>query len=253
MQSAEPLSGDLATGANRAAAWLVHLYTASGALAAYVATIAVIETRYRDAFLWLALATLIDATDGVLARAADVRRVLPVFDGARLDDIVDYLTFVFVPVLLLHHAEALPAGWGAAVAAAVLLSSAYGFASTDAKSDDHFFTGFPSYWNIVALYLYALSLAPAVNAAILLGLSAMIFVRIGYVYPSRTPVLRGLTMTLGWIWGVLMVAVIVTLPDVPRALLGASLVFPIYYVVLSLALHLRRSGGRVERGRGRQA
>jgi len=240
VQSAQPLAGSWPSGANRGAAWLVHLYTASGALAAFLATVAVIDGRYRDAFLWMALANVLDATDGWFARAADVKRVLPRFDGARLDDIVDYLTFVFVPVLLLHHAGALPAGWGLAIASAVLLSSAYGFASTDAKTDDHFFTGFPSYWNIVALYLYAFAFGPVVNAAILLGLSVMVFVRIGYVYPSRTPVLRGLTMTLGWIWGALMLAVIVTLPDVPRWLLGASLVFPIYYTALSLILQARR-------------
>lgn len=242
MQSAQPLTGTRAAGANRSAAWLVHLYTALGALTAYLATVAVFEGRYRVAFLWLALATFIDATDGALARRADVKRVLPGFDGARLDDIVDYLTFVFVPVVLLHQAGTLPAGWGTAVSAAVLLSSAYGFASIDAKTDDHFFTGFPSYWNIVALYLYAASLPPAVNAAVLLVLSVLIFVRVGYIYPSRTPVLRGVTMTLGWIWGALMIAVIATLPDVPRLLLAASLVFPVYYVVLSLVLQARRSG-----------
>ena len=87
------------------------------------------------------------------------------------------------------------------MASVVLLSSAYGFASTDAKTSDHFFTGFPSYWNIVALYLYVADLSPRVNAMILLVLSALVFVRIGYVYPSRTPVLRGLTVALGVVWG----------------------------------------------------
>ena len=98
----------------------------------------------------------------------------------------------------------------------MLLSSAYGFASTDAKTDDYFFTGFPSYWNIVALYLFAARLPPAVNAAILLVLSALVFVRIGYVYPTRTPMLRGLTIGLGAVWAVMMLAIILLMPEVPR-------------------------------------
>ena len=223
------------------AAWLVHIYTASGALCAFFGALAVFSSRYRDAFLLMALATFIDSTDGVLARAAAVKDVLPRFDGARLDDIVDYLTFVFLPALLLYQSGALPRGWAPIVVSCMLLSSAYGFASSDAKTDDHFFTGFPSYWNIVALYLYAAKVPPAINAVILVVLSALVFVRIGYVYPSRTPTLRTLTLVLAAIWAVLVVALIFTLPDVPPALLVASLVFPVYYIVLSFALQVRRA------------
>jgi phosphatidylcholine synthase len=130
----------------------------------------------------------------------------------------------------------------------VLLSSAYGFASLDAKTDDYFFTGFPSYWNIVALYLFAARMAPVVNTAILLVLSVLVFVRIGYVYPSRTPVLQTLTVVLGAIWGLMVLAIVATLPDTPRWLLLLSLFYPIYYTGLSLVLHARRNRvGRAER------
>jgi phosphatidylcholine synthase len=225
----------------RAFAWAVHGYTACGALLAFAMTIAVVHGRNRLAFLLMVVATVIDATDGVLARLARVKDTAPNFDGARLDDIVDYLTFVFVPALLLFQAGLLPSGWGAAVAAAILMSSAYGFSSTDAKTDDYFFTGFPSYWNIAALYLYAAHLSPVVNGIVLLVLSALVFVRIRYVYPSRTPVLRGLTIALCVIWSVLVVQMILMLPDVPEPLLLTSLFFPLYYLVLSLVLHGRRA------------
>ena len=244
MQSVQPRSAQQFTPAHRSAnlvfAWFVHFYTACGVVAAFLATLAVIGGRYREAFVWLAVSTFLDATDGVLARLASVKETLPSFDGARLDDIIDYLTFVFVPVLLLHHAGALPAGWGLAVACAVLLSSAYGFASLDAKTADHFFTGFPSYWNIVALYLFAFRLPPVVNGVVLAVLCALVFVRIGYIYPSRTPTLRGLTVVLGSVWAVMMIAVIALLPAPPRILVTASLFFPIYYAVLSLVLWQRR-------------
>jgi phosphatidylserine synthase len=85
-------------------AWIAHLYTALGVLCALAATLAVVQSDYRAAFLWLGLQIFIDATDGALARALNVKERLPQFDGARLDDIIDYLTYVFVPVLLTLHA-----------------------------------------------------------------------------------------------------------------------------------------------------
>jgi len=221
-------------------AWLVHAYTATGALAAFFGTLAAIDGRYRDSFLWMIGATLVDASDGVFARRARVKEVLPGFDGARLDDIVDYLTFVFLPVLVLYCAGDLPSGWGGLVASVVLLSSAYGFGSTDAKTSDHFFTGFPSYWNIVALYLHAAGLGTTFNAVILIVLSGLVFVRIGYVYPSRTPVLRTFTILAGLAWGVLLLRVVMALPERRTGLLAASLAYPLYYLGLSLALQMRR-------------
>lgn len=228
---------------NLFSAWLVHLYTASGAVAAFFGTLAVFDGRYRLALLWMVAATVVDATDGLLARKARVKERLPAFDGARLDDIVDYLTFVFLPVLFLFRSGALPAGWGGGIASVVVLSSAYGFAAADAKTNDHFFTGFPSYWNIVALYLHIAGLPPVVNAMILLVLSALVFWRVRYVYPTRTPTLRGLTLALGACWTVVVVAMIVMIPRVPPALFAVSFAFPVYYTALSFALHVRRPFG----------
>jgi phosphatidylcholine synthase len=219
-------------------AWLIHFYTALGAVIAFFGVIAVLGERYRDAFLWMVVATIIDATDGWLARRLAVRERVPQIDGARLDDIVDYLTFVFLPVFLLYQAHTLPAQWGGGVAAVMLLSSAYGFAAVDAKTDDHFFTGFPSYWNIVALYVFAARLAPAINALVLLTLSGLVFWRVRYVYPTRTPTLRPLTIGLGAVWSVMVVAIILLLPTVPTVLLITSLFFPVYYTALSLVLNV---------------
>ena len=221
-------------------AWLVHFYTASGAVLAFVASVSAVEGRFREAFLALVAATVVDATDGMLARRAGIPGSTPDFDGARLDDIVDYLTFVFVPMLILYRAGNLPDGWGLWVVAAVLLSSGYGFASLDAKTSDYFFTGFPSYWNIVALYLHAAGTPDVFNGVLLLVLVVMVFVRIGYVYPSRTPVLRGLTNILGGIWALMMLAVVWWLPAVPSGLLIGSLFFPVSYTVLSFWLHSQR-------------
>ena len=128
----------------------------------------------------------------------------------------------------------------------MLLSSAYGFASLDAKTEDHFFTGFPSYWNIIALYIHAARTPPSFNAGLLLVLVVLVFVRIGYVYPTRTPVLQRTTNVLGVIWAAMMLAVVYRLPDVPRALLIASLFYPVYYTVLSFSLNTRRGAFRLK-------
>jgi phosphatidylcholine synthase len=230
---------------NHLSAWLVHLYTASGAIAAFSGVVAVFGSRYREAFLWMVAATVIDATDGVLARRARVKQVLPAVDGAKLDDIVDYLTFVFLPVVLMYQSGLLPAGMAPVIAGLVLASSLFGFVAADAKTDDHFFTGFPSYWNVVALYLYVAGLSAAVNASILVVLTAMVFWRVRYVYPTRTPVLRELTLLLAVIWAGLILAIVLQLPAVSMPLVLASLLFPTYYFVLSAVLHIRtpRAGG----------
>ena len=127
-------------------AWIAHLYTALGAGTALGATLAVFAGEFRQAFLWLALAVFIDSTDGVLARSVNVKERLPWFDGATLDNIVDYLTYVFVPVLIMLRAGLLPASVATWLGVAVLVASGYGFSRSDAKvaTTDYFFMGFPS-------------------------------------------------------------------------------------------------------------
>jgi len=217
-------------------AWLAHLYTASGAVLALLATIALIDLDYRAAFFWLGLQIVVDATDGVLARAARVSERIPWFNGAKLDDIVDFLTYVFVPAVFVWRALIVPSAWALPIASGILLSSAYGFNREDAKTADHFFTGFPSYWNIVVFYLLVAGWSPTVNAAVLVGLIALVFVPVRYVYPSRTPVLRLPTNMLGVIWGAQMLLMLWRYPAVSRPLFVASLAFPAYYVALSLYL-----------------
>lgn len=224
----------------RLAAWAVHAYTASGAVMALLALLAGLEGDYRAAFFWLAAQAFVDSTDGTLARLARVKEVTPGFDGTRLDDLVDYLTYVFVPAVLILRAGLLPPGWGLSVAALVLLASGYGFARADAKTADHFFTGFPSYWNVVAVYLFAFRADPRVNAVILLALVALVFVRVRYVYPSRTAVLRRLTIALGSVWAVQMLLLLWWIDAPPRWLAWSALAYPAYYFGLSFWLEWRR-------------
>ena len=224
----------------RAAAWGVHLFTASSAPAGVLAILAAVHGEARVALLWMAFTIAVDGIDGTLARALDVKRVLPFIDGARLDDIVDYFTYVVVPAVFMLQFGLFPPAVAVPVALAPVLASALGFARTDAKTTDHFFTGFPSYWNIVAFYLYALGWPPAANAAVVLVLAALVFVPIRYVYPSRTVHWRGLTITLGILWAGLVLASLATAQP-SRVLAVLSLLFPVYYLGLSFYLHRQRA------------
>ncbi|MGH7844384.1 MAG: CDP-alcohol phosphatidyltransferase family protein [Candidatus Binatia bacterium] len=198
------------------------------------------QARFPAVFWMMLLAVLIDATDGTLARKARVKELIPSFDGDRLEDIIDYLNYVLVPSFFLIRARLLPEADAFWLAALPLLASAYGFCQKEAKTQDHFFLGFPSYWNIVVFYFYVLKTPPWANAFAIIVLSFLVFVPIRYVYPSRTPVYRGLTVGLGTMWGILILAIIYLLPEPHPAVVLLSLIFPVYYAVLSLWLEAQR-------------
>jgi phosphatidylcholine synthase len=221
--------------------YLAHFYTATSAVFGFLALLAVTAGEFRKAFLWLFAAALVDASDGWLARRLNVAERLPAFDGAKLDDIVDYTTYVFVPAYLIYRAGVLPASVAVWVVSIILVASLYGFCRADAKTSDHFFTGFPSYWNIVAFYLYVLQWPRWMNAVVLLVLCGLVFVRTTYVYPSRMGVLQGWTILAGSIWGAVLLCIVWRLPERSPAAAALSLAFPAYYMVVSIILHRRRS------------
>lgn len=218
----------------------VHLYTASGAVLAFLIVLAAFQGDTVRA-LWLGLAALvIDSTDGTLARRLRVSERMPWFDGRRLDDIVDYLTYVFAPIVLLWFGGHLPGGTSGTVLAALpLLASSYQFCRVDAKTDDHFFLGFPSYWNIVAFYIIVFKLSPTVVGGLLLICSLLVFVPIRYVYPSRTVAFQKLTVVLTGLWVLAYMLIVTQLPSPNLLLTSFSLLYLLYYGGLSLYLTLK--------------
>jgi len=221
----------------RVLAWLVHLYTGSSAVFGLFGVVACFHGQFRLAMYWMMLTMVIDSTDGALARAVDVRRQIPWFDGRRLDDICDYFTYVILPACFLVTAGMLPSPLWAAVP---VLTSGYGFSQEKAKTDDYFFLGWPSYWNVAVMYLYLLHAPPLTVLAWVLGLGAAIFVPLKYIYPSRTRVLRPLSLCVLGLW-VLVFSWLAVRPDPPRGALYAMLALgPGYYVGLSLLLNLPR-------------
>ena len=221
-------------------AWGVHLFTASGALVGALALLAVHRGDLQDAALLMLLAMAIDSLDGGMARAVGVARLIPTFDGRRLDDMVDFLNYVVVPCVFLVAGGLVP-HWTAAVPP--ILASAYGFSQVDAKTDDDFFLGFPSYWNVIAIYAWLLEVRPGLTAAVVAGFALLVFVPIKYVYPSKLRVLRRTTWALTAA-AAAAVAWAALEPERARALRvpEISLLYPAWYFGLSLWLGgLRRS------------
>ena len=221
----------------RLAGVAVHVYTASGTVLAFLVVIAAFDGNAIRA-LWLSLvALIIDGTDGMLARRMRVKETIPQFDGARLDDIVDYITYVFAPVVLLWTGGYLPGGTlGGTLAALPLLASSYQFCRVDAKTDDHFFLGFPSYWNVVAFYVIVAGLNSTVTSAILVICSALVFVPIKYIYPSRTKIFRTANLVLTAVWLITYAVLLQEMPHANGWVIALSLVYLVYYAGSSIYL-----------------
>lgn len=224
-----------------AGAWLVHLYTALGLPLAGLAAALCFRgdaDGLRAALLLLWVATVVDATDGWLARRMDVGRVLPGFDGRRLDDLVDFQTYTAVPLLIVWRSgvlEPATALW----LLLPLVASAYGFSQADAKTGDGYFRGFPSYWNVVALYMVGLRPPPAAALAVLVVFALLTFVPAKYLYPSQPGRLNRWAAVLGGAWGVAILLVLLDVPGDPSAWLLASLSFPLFYLLASWAVTVR--------------
>ena len=231
-------SGSAETPSALLAAWAVHAFTTGGALWGLLALIAVARQQWGLAFAWMTLALVVDAFDGMLARWARVQEVTPGFDGALLDNMLDYLNYVVVPAFLIHEAGLLPERFAVAGAGAVCLVSGYQFCQSGAKTDDHYFKGFPSYWNVLAFYLFLGGLAARTNLIILVVFAGMVFVPLKWIYPSRMSRWRGITIAATCLWGAMCIAMLAQFPAPAPWLLYASLGYIAYYVLVSLYLTL---------------
>lgn len=221
-------------------AWAVHFYTSLGIVCAFFA-LAQISTgdlqALKKALIWLAIALFIDATDGTFARRWQVTVYASQFDGRKLDDIVDYLNYAFIPIFFAYKYGMVSGPWTFVLLISAL-AAIYGFCQKVAKTNDGYYTGFPNYWDFVIFYLYLFRLPMLVNAAVLLFCAAMVFVPIKYASFSTKP-LRKLTVSMAALYGLVMLIIIAGFyrDAVPQGLVWVSLVFPLYYIVLAVYLN----------------
>jgi phosphatidylcholine synthase len=190
------------------AAFAVHVFTASGAVLGLLALQAAAERRFAAVFLWLGLALAVDGIDGTIARRLRVAERLPRYSGDILDLVVDYLTYVAVPVFVLVQAGLVPGPLAWPLAAAILVSSALYFADGEMKTPGGGFRGFPAIWNVAVFLLMVFALPPAANAAVVLALVGATFAHFVFVHPFRMERLRPLTVGVLAVWMVAAAAAV---------------------------------------------
>lgn len=166
-------------------AWAVHVLTASGAVLGFLAIVAVVERRPLAAVVWLVVAQILDGLDGPLARAYGIDQTREKIDGWTLDLVVDFVTCVLAPALILHQFLGFDSVMALLLASAMLLSGALWFSRTDMCTDDHCFRGFPAAWNLVIPTLLLLEPPLIVSAVLVAGLSALSLSNVGFAHPVR--------------------------------------------------------------------
>ena len=178
----------------------VHFLTATGAVFAMLAMLAAVEADWSLMFIWLVVAFFVDGIDGPLARRFDVKTNAPIFDGVLLDLIIDYLTYVFVPVYALFQSGLLTGwtGWFAIVI--ITFASALYFADTRMKTEDNSFSGFPGCWNMVVLVLFATTPNQWITLTVVCLLSVAMFLPVKFIHPVRTARWRLISLPVAMAW-----------------------------------------------------
>ena len=206
-----------------------HILTASGVLLALWALILIVEGEAQYSLILLGIAALIDTVDGTLARRVDVNKHLPQVDGALLDNIVDYLAWVFLPVVWATYFLDLHFLAGSAV----LICSLFGFSHKEAKTETYFFRGFPSLWNLVVLYLYVLGASPLITTLVMVVLAGLVLAPLKFVYPSRTEQWRRTTLLLSVPYSLMLICMLIWMHETPLWFTILSFYYPVYYVIAS--------------------
>jgi len=214
----------------------IHLFTAIGVLLAFWSLLLIVQGELQKSLFVLAFAVIIDSLDGTLAREANVSTHAPSIDGALMDNITDYINWVFIPVFWAYTFMDLHF----LVGSAILMTSLFGFSHKQAKTDDDFFRGFPSYWKFVIFYLYLLGIDGWIANSILLILSILVLVPVKLIYPSRTPDWRKTTILLSIPYLIMIFIMLYLLKDTPFWFILASFYYPVYYVIISFVANNKK-------------
>lgn len=178
----------------------IHVLTAIGAALALLALFSAAQGAWNHMFLWLLAALVVDGIDGPLARKVDTKTNAPRIDGVLLDLVVDFLTYVFVPVFAVVQSGMISGWTGWLCALTITTVSALYFADTRMKTEDASFEGFPGCWNMVALVFFALEPPVWTMITVMLVLTPAMFMPIRFVHPMRTIRWRYITLPVTFAW-----------------------------------------------------
>ena len=181
-------------------AYGTHAFTATGAIFALLALLAAVESRWAEMFGWLIVAFIVDGVDGAMARRTDVVNNAPIIDGSLLDLVIDFLTYVFIPVFALLRSGLLEGRSGLVAAYVVVFASSLYFADTRMKTPDSSFSGFPATWNMLALVAFATDLSSRVMIPVVAVLTVAMFVPVKFIHPVRTVRWRAVSLPVAIAW-----------------------------------------------------
>ncbi len=232
-------------------AYIVHLFTASGAVFAVFSLTYIAEHNWYKAYLLLVIAVLVDAFDGLLARWVQVKKVLSEIDGSLLDNIIDFLVWSIIPAFIVWEAQLVPHNiYGIAVISLICIASTYQFCRSDAKSNidsakkgflgssdqDYFFRGFPSAWILLIYFLVFGSTGKVFNTVILTIFAVLSFMPIKCIYPTRTRMWKKANIIITGVWLLALLATFFDYEPLPRWFMLLSIGYAIYYVIGSVKL-----------------
>jgi phosphatidylcholine synthase len=223
----------------RIRAFSVHIFTACGAALAFLALVLATDGHWAGMFFCLGLALIVDGVDGPLARAFNVAEVTPRWNGATLDLVVDYVTYVFVPAFAIAASGLLPPALAIPAGVTVAITGALYFADREMKTHDNYFRGFPALWNLAAFYLYLLEPSEWVATAAVFTLAVLTFVPIRFVHPLRVKRARPLNILLLVAWGLLALWAVLHNLDPERYVTAALVAIAVYFLIAGL---FRRRG-----------
>ena len=213
-------------------AFAVHVLTASGAALAFVALILATGGQWSAMFVCLGLALIVDGIDGPLARTFKVAEVLPRWSGETLDIVVDFVTYVFVPVYAIAGSGLLPPALALPAGIVVVITGAIYFADRNMKTADNFFRGFPVLWNLAAFYIDLLQPEEGLTATIVALLAILTFAPIRFLHPLRVQRLRAVNVVLLLLWAALaVIAVVDDLSPGPYVTWGLSLIAVYFFAI----------------------
>jgi len=224
---------------SKRAGYVLHVMTASGAVAGMLALEAVISGHLRAALIWLIVCQVLDGLDGPIARKLDVTIYAGRIDGHILDLVVDYLTCVVVPVALLLSQGLLPSHYATAIAALIFLSSALWFARTDQETEDHWFNGFPAVWNLVIPTLLIIGAGKDEVLVVTLVLSALQLTNFKIPHLARVAKFRNITLPLTALYLIDLTFLSWNFSDLGGEKINTAqevflIAFPVYVAILSM-------------------
>lgn len=206
----------------------IHVLTASGAIAGLVALQNVVDGNIRAGLIWLIVCQVLDGVDGPIARRYGASEHASSIDGHVLDLVVDYVTCVVVPVVLLLQLDLGPHHLNPILAGAILVSSALWFARTDQETDDAWFRGFPAMWNIVIPSFIILGTRPVAVVTVCAAGCALQMSNVEFPHIVRAPALRKATATITVLYFATFVLLSANYPHGNRVLRDVLLLAPLY-------------------------